>query len=451
MNAYCKTNTDTACLARGGGRPQVLLVGGTDPSGGAGLFADAKAVAAMGAHGCFAITALTVQDSGRVHSWSPVTPRQLHDQMLVLCDDGPLHGMKTGMLGGVEAVEVTADIYRSRISPAPLVVDPVLVSGSGDSLSRRGLSESILKLLVPGAGLLTPNLDEAEALTGKGVRNREEMETAGRLLVDRGAGAVLIKGGHLPGEPCDVLVTRDGARLFPGKRLVPGKVHGTGCTLASACAALMAGGHGVAESVDGALRYLRAAIRDGFLRNGGYLIGHLPGMGPGPKPRNTTGFYAEPRFCPACGEGLLGTAGHRNCPACGLVFYRNPLPAVMIVAGDPEGRILLVRRAFAPGRGELCLPGGFMDLGESPEECARRELMEETGLKATSMVLEGSDSDCTAYGGVALFVFRAEGLEGEPVPGDDASEVMWMPPNEAPPLAFAAHNRVLREMLNRGK
>lgn len=421
----------------------VLLAGGTDPSGGAGLLADAKAVAAMGAHGCCAVTAITVQDSGRVYSWSPVSPRQIKDQMLRICDDGPLHGMKTGMLGSPGAVEAVSVIYTSRIFPAPLVVDPVLAAGSGDSLSGKDLSETILKHLIPHASLLTPNLDEAEALTRRTVRTLKEMEKAGRVLLELGARAVLVKGGHLEGEPSDVLVTGQCVTVFAGRRIVPGKVHGTGCTLASACAALMASGHDPASAVERALTYLWGAIRDGFRRKGGYLIGHFPGTGPGPKTPDKTAFYSAPRFCSVCGGSLLGVHGHMECRDCGLVHYRNPLPAVMVLAEDKNGKVLLVRRAFAPAMGELCLPGGFMDLNETPEECARRELHEETGLTADSMELAGADRDSTDYGGVALYVFRAGGLHGTAIPGDDASEVLWLAPCEIPPLAFPAHDRAL--------
>jgi len=421
----------------------VLLVGGTDPSGGAGLLADVKAVAAMGAHGCCAVTAVTVQDSGRVYSWSPLSPAQIEEQMIRICNDGPLHGMKTGMLGSPGAVETVAEVYGSRVFPAPLVVDPVLVAGSGDSLSGKGLSETLLKHLVPRASLLTPNLDEAEALTGRTVRTLGEMEDAGRALRDSGAGAVLVKGGHLEGEPSDILVTGQGVTVLPGRRIVPGKVHGTGCTLASACAALMASGHDPASAAGKALTYLRGAIRDGFRRKGGYLIGHFPVAGPGPKTPDKSAFYSAPRFCPVCGGSLLGVLGHMECRDCGLVHYRNPLPAVMVLAEDQSGRILLVRRAFPPAMGELCLPGGFMDLNETPEECARRELHEETGLTADSMELAGADRDSTDYGGVALYAFRATGLHGIPAPGDDASEVMWLAPSEIPPLAFPAHDRAL--------
>lgn len=443
MSTCPKTNTCPYCLASAPARPVVLLVGGTDPSGGAGLLADAKAVAAMGAHGCCTVTAVTVQDSARVHSWSPVSPGQIRDQMHRICDDGTLHGMKTGMLGSQGAVEAVTDVYASRILPAPLVVDPVLAAGSGDSLSGKGLSECLLKHLVPHASLLTPNLDEAEALTGRPVRTLREMENAGRALLDCGAKAVLVKGGHLEGEPSDVLVTGQGARVFPGRRIVPGKVHGTGCTLASACAALMASGHDPACAVKKALTYLRGAIRDGFRRKGGFLIGHFPGAGPGPRTPDKAAFYSPPRFCQVCGGSLLGVPGHMECCECGLVHYRNPLPAVIVLARDNSGRVLLVRRAFAPAMGELCLPGGFMDLNETPEECARRELHEETGLTADSMELAGADRDSTDYGGVALYVYRATGLHGTPVPGDDASEVLWLAPCEIPPLAFPAHDRVL--------
>jgi len=421
----------------------VLLVGGTDPSGGAGLLADAKAVSAMGAHGCCAVTAVTVQDSGRVHSWNPVSTGQIKDQMQRICDDGPLHGMKAGMLGSQGAVEAVTEVYANRIFPAPLVVDPVLAAGSGDSLSGKGLSGSLLKHLIPHASLLTPNLDEAEALTGRPVRTLREMEDAGRSLLELGPGAVLVKGGHLEGEPSDVLVTRLGITVFPGRRIVPGKVHGTGCTLASACAALMASGHDPESAVAKALTYLRGAIRDGFRREGGFLIGHFPGPGPGPKTPDKTAFYSSPRFCPVCGGSLLGAQGHMECRDCGLVHYRNPLPAVIVLAREESGKVLLVRRAFPPAVGELCLPGGFMDLSETPEECARRELHEETGLTADSMELSGADRDSTDYGGVALYVYRATGLHGTPVPGDDASEVLWLAPCDIPPLAFPAHDRVL--------
>jgi len=443
MSTYPKTNTSRHRLASAGTRPVLLLVGGTDPSGGAGLLADAKAVAAMGSHGCCAVTAVTVQDSGRVYSWSPVSPEQIEDQMQRICDDGPLHGMKTGMLGSPGAVEAVSDVYKSRVFPSPLVVDPVLAAGSGDSLSGKGLSELLLKHLVPHASLLTPNLDEAEALTGRTVRTLKEMEHAGRSLLELGAGAVLVKGGHLEGEPSDVLVTGQGITVFPGRRIVPGKVHGTGCTLASACAALIASGHDPSSAVQKALTYLRGAIRDGFRRQGGFLIGHFPGTGPGQKTPDKSAFYSAPRFCQVCGGSLLGVHGHMECRDCGLIHYRNPLPAVMVLARDMTGKVLLVKRAFPPAMGKLCLPGGFMDLCETPEECARRELHEETGLTADKMELAGADRDSTDYGGVALYVFRATGLHGTPVAGDDASEVLWLAPGEIPPLAFPAHDRAL--------
>ncbi len=431
-------------MASPGNRPQVLLVGGTDPSGGAGLFADVKTVAALGAHGCEAVTAVTVQDSGRVYRWQPLDSVLIRDQMLACCDDGPIHAVKTGMLGGIAAVEAVADVYRERLAGVPLVVDPVLVAGSGDSLSATGLAEVVVQRLVPLTSLLTPNLDEAEALTGMRVRTPDEMKAAAERLVEMGARSVLVKGGHLEGEPLDVLAGEGGFRVFPGRRLVPGKVHGTGCTLASGCAALLGAGYPPDRAVERALFYLRGAVKDGFRKNGGYLIGHFPGIGPGLKPGKPSAFYAPPRFCPGCGTAMVGTGErHMNCPFCGLIFYRNPLPAAMILATDSRGRVLLVRRAFEPHRGALCLPGGFMDLGETPAECAARELMEETRLTAGRMTLAGSDYDTTEYGGVALYVFRAWDPTGSATPGDDASEILWLSPDRIPPLAFAAHNRAL--------
>jgi hydroxymethylpyrimidine/phosphomethylpyrimidine kinase len=393
---------------------------------------------------------VTVQDSGRVYRWQPLDEEIIRDQMLACCNDGPIHAVKTGMLGGAGAVETVEQVCRERLAGVPLVVDPVLVAGSGDSLAGAGLAEHVLRKLIPIAALVTPNLDEAEALTGLRVRTQDEMRRAAERLVELGARSVLVKGGHLEGEPVDVLAGEGGFRVFHGRRSVPGKVHGTGCTLASGCAALLGAGFPPDKAVEKALFYLRAAIRDGFRRTGGYLIGHFPGTGPGLKPRRPSAFYSPPRFCPGCGTALVGTRGHLDCPSCGLVYYRNPLPAVMVLATDSRGRVLLVRRAFDPGKGLLCLPGGFMDLGETPEECARRELLEETGLSAGRMTLSGSDFDTTDYGGVALYIFRARELSGNPVPGDDAAEILWLPPGRIPPLAFAAHDRALSSGLGDG-
>jgi 8-oxo-dGTP diphosphatase len=138
---------------------------------------------------------------------------------------------------------------------------------------------------------------------------------------------------------------------------------------------------------------------------------------------------------------------HPVCGECGLVYYRNPLPAVILVVRR-EDRLLIARRASPPAMGELCLPGGFVDLGESPLDAARRELKEETGLTGGSFRLVASDRDVTDYGSVVLFVYSVDEWHGSPMALDDASELMWMKLEDVPPLAFGAHDRAV-EMLKR--
>lgn len=444
-----KPNTKISGNAIGSVRPVVLLVGGTDPSGGAGLAADLKSVSALGGHGCLAVTAVTVQNSGGVSSWMPIPPATISAQMETTCDDGDPGAVKTGMLGGRGAVEAVAEVLRRRLTGVPYILDPVLVAGSGDGLAENSLQDPIRDELLPLALLATPNLDEAEALTGLQVRNRNQMERAAAELRGMGAANVLLKGGHLQGEPADLLATEDELIWFPGKRIVPGKVHGTGCTLASSCSVLIAAGYHPATAVEKALAYLRGAIAGHFSRKLGILPGHFPPMGPLPGGRDGTSFYKPPRFCPACSGELAVSKPHPVCSRCGLVFYRNPLPAVILVL-QKEDRILVARRAMPPALGEWCLPGGFIDLGESPEEAASRELKEETLLTGGELTLLGADRDTTDYGGVALYIYRVMNWQGEPSPADDVSELEWMKLEEVPPLAFPAHDRVIESLRRKG-
>ncbi len=425
------------------GPPVVLLVGGTDPSGGAGLAADLKAVAAAGAHGEIAVTAVTFQNSGSVEGWEPVTPGALTKQIDAVLADGLPGAVKSGMLGSAGAVRELASFLQGPLDGIPYVLDPVLVAGSGDSLHEGGMPGLVREILVPISAVCTPNLDEAEELTGRPVRDRAAMERAAAGIASMGARAVLVKGGHLSGEPADFLLEGGDGHWFEGRRTYPGKLHGTGCTLASGIAARLASGCSTAGAVGGSLHYLRQAAGSWFERASGVLLGHFPAAGPAGT-SDSSAFYSMPRFCGRCGAPLSGTAstGHLSCPSCGYVHYRNPLPAVTVAAVE-GGRVLLVERACSPGKGLHCLPGGFLELGETVSECARRELFEETGLSASSMALAGVETDLTDYGGIMLAVMRASGLSGTPVPGDDASAVGWFPLDSIPALAFGAHARIV--------
>ncbi len=428
----------------------ILFAGGTDPSGGAGLPADLKTASALGFHGCPAVTAVTVQNSGNVLSWEAVAPEMLMEQLRAVCDDGPVAGVKSGMLGSTENAAALAGFIRKELRGIPYVLDPVLAAGGGESLTGSGMIGMMRELLVPLCTLCTPNIYEAEILSGLAIADTDDMIKAGRAIIRMGAGAVLVKGGHLEGDPVDILVTKKGNTRFSAGRITGDNVHGTGCTLAAAAAALLAAGFSMEYAIRDARFFVRRVIARRIGRIHGNLPGHSPGAAPLPVTPDGTSFYLPPAYCSMCGEQLTkspGEHGHLFCRQCGFIHYRNPLPAVVLMVHDGE-TILLVRRAVQPKKGMLSLPGGFLETGETPEECGLRELLEETGLHARDSKLLGVETDLTAYGGIILAVLEIKEWEGLAVAGDDASEVIWCPIREVPELAFSAHNRLVKELAN---
>lgn len=422
----------------------ILLLGGTDPSGGAGLAADLKSAAAMGAHGCPVVTAVTCQSCGEVHSWQPIPPEDVRCQAEAVLDDGPVSAVKSGMLATSATVEELARILAQRIPEVPFVLDPVLSASAGRRLSDGDIVESVAGKLLPLADLCTPNLEEARLLSGVPTDSREGMVKAAEKLLRTGCGAVLVTGGHLAGDPADVLVTSNGATWFAGERIGDFDVHGTGCTLASAIASLLGGGYDLDRAVFLARSYVRVVIRGSLDRIGGRLPGHFPPLLFPPISRGSEqAFYMPPRFCPACGAELRQEPLRKAlCPECGSRFYRNPLPAVAIVVREGT-RVLLVKRAQPPAVGALCLPGGFMELDETVAECASRELLEETSLACEDFAILGTETERTIHGGVLLIALQALRWHGRPEAGDDASDTLWTELSEIPELAFEAHRRIL--------
>ncbi|MCK4504882.1 MAG: bifunctional hydroxymethylpyrimidine kinase/phosphomethylpyrimidine kinase [Candidatus Aegiribacteria sp.] len=431
-------------------RPVLLLAGGTDPSGGAGLAADLKTAAAMGIHGCPVVTALTVQNSGNVLSWEAIPAEKVAAQIRTICTDGPVSAVKSGMLGTAENAIILSETLNGNLLNIPYVLDPVLAAGSGYSLADSKLLEVLKRRLLPLSTLCTPNLDEAEILTGISIRSKQDMENAGEALLRMGAEAVLVKGGHLKGDPEDVLITSLKKTWFGGSRITAENVHGTGCTLATSCAALLALGFPVEEALHEARLFVRRVISRSFRRIHGNIPGHFPEAGPLPSKPDVNSFYLPPGFCGTCGyplQQLPGGEGHLHCGFCGNIHYRNPLPAVALIVHDFD-RILLVKRAVPPKKDLLSLPGGFLETGETPLECGSRELKEETNLELTDSRLFGLETDITAYGGILLVAFEVTGWKGTAKPGDDASAIMWVPIKEVPHLAFEAHNRLIKELQN---
>ena len=253
-------------------RGRVLILAGSDSGGGAGIQADIKAVTMLGGFAATAITAITIQNTLGVHGVYPLPLDVIEAQAKAVLDDIGADALKTGMLGSVEVVEAVSGLidYAGNV---PTVVDPVMIAKGGSPLLEDRAVEAVRRLMVPRAALLTPNAPEAEALTGIAVADLDGQRRAGEALLEMGARAVLMKGGHVPGDRVvDVLMTPAGETVFETERIETRHTHGTGCTLASACATGLALGLPLAEAVAQAWAYVAEAIR------------RAPGLGQGHGP-----------------------------------------------------------------------------------------------------------------------------------------------------------------------
>jgi hydroxymethylpyrimidine/phosphomethylpyrimidine kinase len=252
-------------------RGRVLILAGSDSGGGAGIQADIKTVTALGGYAATAVTAITVQNTLGVTAVHPIPPEIVLAQARAVLDDIGADALKTGMLGSTALVEVVAQALDSANAPA--VVDPVMIAKGGASLLEAAALSAVKTLMIPRAALLTPNAPEAAALTGLPCETTDDLRRAGDALLRLGAGACLMKGGHIAGERVvDLLVTLDGECAFEGPRLETRHTHGTGCTLASACATGLAQGMSLTDSVARAWAYVHEAM----LRAPGFGAGHGP-------------------------------------------------------------------------------------------------------------------------------------------------------------------------------
>ena len=251
--------------------PRVLTIAGSDSGGGAGIQADLKTVAALGCYGMSAITALTAQNTLGVRAIHAVPPDFLRAQIDAVVEDIGVDAVKVGMLHSAEVVGCVAraiDAHRL----APVVVDPVMIATSGARLLADDAVRSVIDELFPRAALVTPNLDEAGFLTGRTLRGDDDIRAAAERLLALGAPAVLLKGGHLPGDTVsDLLATRDGRRTWLcAPRIASANTHGTGCTLSAAIAARLALGDTLDDAVRAAHGYVRRALAAGAaVRTGG--------------------------------------------------------------------------------------------------------------------------------------------------------------------------------------
>jgi hydroxymethylpyrimidine/phosphomethylpyrimidine kinase len=252
-------------------RGRVLIVAGSDSGGGAGIQADIKAVTCLNAYAATAVTALTAQNTLGVFGVHGVAPAFVQKQIEVVMADIGADAIKTGMLADAAVIDAVADALARHAPGVPRVVDPVMRAKGGHALLAETATAALINRLVRGATIVTPNLPEAEALSGRSIKTETDMIAAVPALRALGADAVLLKGGHLDGQRVvDLLITAADAVRFEDARIDTRSTHGTGCTLASAIAAGLAQGLDVARAVARARAYVRAALASAPGLGGGH-------------------------------------------------------------------------------------------------------------------------------------------------------------------------------------
>ena len=236
-----------------------LTIAGSDCSGGAGIGADIKTMTMNGVYAMSAITALTAQNTTGVRSIFESTPEFLKDQIDAVFEDIRPDAVKIGMVSSAELIEVIA--HRLAYYKAEnIVVDPVMVATSGSALMKANAVSVLTRELLPLAALVTPNIPEAEVLSGQTVRTKDDMEGVAKLIGDTYGCAVLLKGGHSINDANDLLYVNGGYQWFSGKRIDNSNTHGTGCTLSSAIASNLAKGYDLEISVQRAKDYISGAL-----------------------------------------------------------------------------------------------------------------------------------------------------------------------------------------------
>ena len=254
---------------------RVLIVAGSDSGGGAGIQADIKTVTALDGFAATALTALTAQNTLGVHAVHPVPLEFIARQIEVVMTDIGADVIKTGMLGDSAVIDTVCEALERYAAGVPVVVDPVMVAKGGHPLLAAEAVDSLRRHLLPRAAVITPNLPEAEALSGMTIATVADMRVAASALLALGVPAVLLKGGHLPGDDLvDLLATPDGIETFSGPRIQTRHTHGPGCTMAAAIATGLAQGMALRDAVVRARAYVRAAIAS------------APGLGAGHGPLN---------------------------------------------------------------------------------------------------------------------------------------------------------------------
>lgn len=250
-----------------------LTIAGSDSGGGAGIQADLKTFAAHGVFGTSAITAITAQNTRGVAGIEAISPQTVAAQIRAVFDDFPVAAAKTGMLFTAAIIEAVANVIRA-LDFHTLIVDPVMVASSGDRLLKREAEQTLIRSVLPLALVVTPNIAEAETITGRTIESIAGMREAAREIFDKHGARALVKGGHRIERATDVFYDGETWHEFSSERLDPKNTHGTGCTLSAAIAANVALGRNLVEAVQRAKDYVVRCIR------------HAPGLGSGTGPMN---------------------------------------------------------------------------------------------------------------------------------------------------------------------
>ncbi len=253
--------------------PTALTIAGSDSGAGAGIQADLKTFAALGVYGTSAITAITAQNTVGVTRVQALQPKLVAAQIDAVVSDIGAQALKTGMLANAAIIAIVAKRIRA-LSLKNLVVDPVMVATSGDLLIEKNAVAALRTALIPLAAVVTPNIPEAEELTGLKLRAAKDIEAAARRIVAMGAGSVVIKGGHRRGPAVDLFFDGKQFRALRAPRLRSRNTHGTGCTFSAAIAAYLARGETLERAIALAKRYITGAIRAGFAVGAGHSPVH---------------------------------------------------------------------------------------------------------------------------------------------------------------------------------
>ncbi len=253
-------------------KSKILIIAGSDSSGGAGIQADIKTVTALGSYAMTAITAVTSQNSTGVNSIVPIAPKEIFNQIMFTSKDIKPDAIKIGMLHSREVIDAVIKSL-DNIRMKKIVLDPVMVAKGGAKLIDENAINSLKLKLFKRVTLITPNIPEAEILTKTKIRNKEDMIFAANILLQSGVKNVLIKGGHLDSKSVqDIFVNKSEIKLFNSRRLKTKNTHGTGCTLSSAITTFLSCGKPIKKSCELGIKYVSFAIKT----NPNYGKGHGP-------------------------------------------------------------------------------------------------------------------------------------------------------------------------------